>query len=259
MAAGKKKHGGDVLRRQVRAEQVLRDREAIEKLREHIAGYEASEGYDLRKIPAMPYSRRRALRAKYARVKRLLDQPYVQIVEPKTPGERRKLREFTGQRFRGQKDFIVHRPSKDSRVTFRDGQLHVTTKLPGEVVYEERFFMFKRRPKSQDEMIGALRRMMRQMPEDGSYEILTDTYGGVGDIVDKGQLEDKLTTYLTGYDNPKYGTARFLNRVIGVRWFQSLVRGIEVRQERSEARANIRALNRKRKLRLEREAKRRGR
>jgi hypothetical protein len=244
----------------IRAERLLRDREAIRVLRKHFTGYEARDGFSLepKKIAALPYHRRRALRQKYAKVEHLLSQPH-DVVKPKTPRDAKALRTFTHERMRRMKHFIVPKPSEDSHVTVKEGRVELTTQFPGQVEFTEQYFMFPRRGRSHEHLARMLEKMLPTMP-DGMYSIQTDTYGDIQQPVHKKFLLEEVQRLLEAYDRPKYGDHRFMNRLTGFRWMSTTVAGAEVQQAaRDERREAQREWNRKRRAQLKREARARAR
>lgn len=254
----KKLSGRAYLLEQHRQERLLRDREAIRVLREHFTGYDAKAGFslDVNKIAAMPYHRRRGLRKKYSKIAPILSQPH-DLVKAKTKKDAKALRQFTHERMRRMKHFIVQTPTPQSKVRVKDGQVELHTKLPGKAEFTEMYFMFPRRARGHADMLRMFEKMLPGMPK-GHYALLTDTYGLTGGIVDRGQLRHELQRLLEAYDRAKYGEHRFMHRIAGFRFMGTTLRGAEVqikqRDERREAQHNY---NRKRREQLAREAKER--
>jgi len=242
-------------RKLIRAQRALEDKEIIRALREHFTGYAAADGYslDVKKIAAMPPHRRRAMRKKFSNVERLLAQPHV-AVEPADAAEAKILRRETHQRFKGQKHFIVHVPDPErSKATIEDGQLKITTKLPGKAQIEEMFFRFPKRPKGPDDLVAMLEAMLPDMPTDGTYYIVT-TAGEYTYTVDHGQLVNELRDNLATYDNAAYGAHRFMLQVLGFRWVRNKLADRVITAHRSERRALRRQRNRERAEELRRQA-----
>ena len=243
----------------VRQERLLRDRDALKVLREHFRGYETRDGFDLRKIDQLTYSQRRGIRKKFAKVRKLLDHPFVETVKPRTRGEAKALRQFTHERMRNMKHFIVQKPTAESRVELVDEQLQLRTKFPGEAEFTERYFLFPKRARGPTHMLRMLEELLPDMPP-GLYRMQTDTYGDTGDIVDRDQLRNELNRVLSAYDRAKYGEHRFLYRITGFRWMSTTLKGAVVEKRATdEARRGQRDFNRKRRAQLEREAKARAR
>jgi hypothetical protein len=127
------------------------------------------------------------------------------------------------------------------------------TKLPGEVAFMERFFMFERKPRSHSDMVKMFQRMYKTMPP-GMYVMQTDTYGDTGDIVEREQLLDELQRMLEAYDRSKYGDDRFMYRIAGFRWMATTLKGALVQERaRNEAREGQRQWNKKKREELRRE------
>jgi hypothetical protein len=260
MAKSKKPARTPYMREEVRQERLLRDREALRVLRQHFTGYDAKDGYSLdpAKLEKLPAAKRRALRKKYAKVAPLLAGPH-DLIKPANKKQKTALRTFAHKKFRNAKHVIVQVPSQGSHVRFVQDRPEVVTAAPGEVVLRERLFLFPRRAKSHEDMQRMLDRLLEVMPKGGEYVMLTDTYGDTGDLATRGALKRLLRDYLGAYDQPKYGEHRFMNRIIGFRWFATEKEGQRMTQERSARRAAQRAVNAEKRAELAREAAQRAR
>lgn len=245
------------MREEARQERLLRDREAIRVLRQHFTGYAAKDGYSLSlaAIERLTYAQRRALRKKYSKVSPMLAGPHA-TVKPKNKKQRAALRTFAHKKFRNAKHVIVPVPSAGSVVKFVNDRPEVITKAPGKVTLRERLFLFKRRAKSHEDMESMLDGLLEEMPKTGEYVMLTDTYGDTGDLATRGALKRLLREYLGAYDQPKYGEHRFMNRIIGFRWFATEKAGRRMVSERAERRQQQRAVNAEKRAELAREAAR---
>lgn len=242
-------------REAARVARLYKDRQIIADLRKHFTGYDAKDGVSLSpaKIAAMPYSQRRGIRAKHAKLQPLLQKPFVDFVKADDDISRKALRKFTGERMRGMKHFIVQKPSAESKVRVVDGNVQLRTQFPGEVAFTERFFMFPRTPRGHTDMLKMFDRLYPKMPG-GMYVLQTDTYGDTGGIVQREMLRDELQRILEVYDKPKYGEDRFMFRIAGFRWMSTTVHGAAVQQrKRDEAREGQRESNRKKRDQLRRE------
>jgi hypothetical protein len=241
-------------------ERLLRDRDALKVLRQHFDGYGTGDGFSLSldKLAALPAARRRALRRKYKKVAPMLAGPHA-LVKPKNRKQRKALQTFQHKRFRGAKHVIVQVPTASSRVRFVKDRPQVTSQFPGEAEHAERLFLFPRRARGPEDMLKMLERLKADMPDEGRYVMLTDTYGDTGTLADKGSVSKLLRQYLGEYDKAKYGEGRFLNRVIGFRWVRSKLEGQAIRQAKNERRAAAREENERRRREYERDARARAR
>lgn len=235
-------------RKAKRIARLFKDRQIIADLRKHFVGYDAKDGLSLTpaKIAALPYSKKRAIRAKHAKLQALLHKPFVDFVKPADDISRKALRKFTGERLRGMKHFIVQKPSAESEVRVVEGNVQLRTKFPGEVAFTERFYMFPRQPRGHVHMMTMFDRMIERMPA-GMYVLQTDTYGDTGGLVEREQLRGELQRILEAYDRAKYGEHRFMYRIAGFRWLSTTRKGgREQLNKRDEAREGQREYNRKR-------------
>jgi hypothetical protein len=241
-------------RESARLARLYKDRQMVADLRKHFTGYEPAAGYSLspKKLYEIPYSRKRALRAKHAKLQELLKKPFVDFVTPADDISRKALRKFTGERLRGMKHFIVAKPSAESQVRVVEGNVQLRTQFPGSTAFTERFYMFPKVPRSHAHMLKMFDKMAPNLPK-GTYVLQTDTYGDTGDLVQRGGLRRELLRLLEAYDKPKYGEHRFMYRIAGFRWFATTKEGRLQLDKRDDARAGQREWNRKEREKLQAE------
>lgn len=247
-------------RETARLERLYKDRQIIADLRKHFTGYDAKDGISLTpgKISDLPYSKRRGIRAKHAKLQTLLHKPFVDFVKADDDIARKALRKFTGERMRNMKHFIVQKPFAESQVRVVEGNVELRTKQEqedgGEAIVTERYYMFPSVPRSHSHMLKMFDRMYKRMPAKGLFTLQTDTYGDTGGIVQRELLRDELTRILEVYDRPKYGEDRFMYRIAGFRWMGQSIKGAAAQKEkRDEARDAQREVNRKKSEKLKAE------
>jgi hypothetical protein len=243
-------------RETARLERLFKDRQMVADLRKHFTGYEPAAGYTLTpaKLYKIPYGKKRALRAKHAKLQELLKKPFVDFVTPADPIARKALRKFTGEKMRNMKHFIVAKPSAESTVRVVEGNVQLRTQFPGDVAFTERFYMFPKVPRSHNHIMKMFDKMYPKMPA-GMYVLQTDTYGDTGGLVDRGQLRDELQKMIEAYDRTKYGEHRFMYRIAGFRWFATYRQGRIQLDKRDDARAGQREWNRKQREKIQQEIK----
>lgn len=241
-------------RESARLERLYKDRQNLADLRKHFTGYDASDGFSLtpKKLYEIPYSQKRAMRAKHAKLKELLKTPFHDFVVPADDISRKALRKFTGERMRGMKHFIVQKPSAESQVRVVEGNVQLRTQFPGDVTFTERFYMFPRTPRSISHMLKMFEKMYKTMPK-GSYVLQTDTYGDTGGIIDREQLRNELQKMLEAYDKAKYQEHRFMYRIAGFRWLATYRQGRMMLDRRDDVRAGQKEWNRKQREKLQAE------
>lgn len=240
-----------------RIARLYKDRQLIANLRKYFTGYDAKDGISLSvdKIAKLPYSKRRGIRRKAEKLQELISKPFVDFVKPADDISRKALKDFTGQRMRGQKYFIVAKPSEDSSVRVVEGTVQVRTEFPGEVAHTERFFMFPRSPRGPGDLLKMFDKLFKKMPP-GDYDILTRKYDAIMYPVDRGQLRDEVLRLLETYDNPKYGEDRFLHVLTGFRYTaMSTKSGMMQAEKRHDARARQREWNRQQREKVQQEIK----
>lgn len=238
-----------------RLARLYKDRQLLQDLRKHFTGYEPSEGYSLtpKKLAALPYSKKRALRAKHEKLQTLLSKPFVDYVKPSDDISRKALRKFTGERMKGLKHFIVQKPSAESTVRVVEGNVQLRTQFPGQMAFTERFFMFPRQARGHQDMLNMFDKLLKKMPP-GMYVMQTDTYGDTGNIVQREMLRDEMMQMLEAYDRAKYGEHRFMYRIAGFRWMSTTLKGATMQiRARDEAREAQREYNLKKREQLKQE------
>jgi hypothetical protein len=178
---------------------------ALELVRKHIKGYEPSAGWRISELDRITPARRRTLLKKAATLRELLRQPH-EIVKAKVPRDRKILFQFTRQKIRNAKHYIVHKPADNFDVRLVRGRVHVRGTFAGKVrgkrrskvVTESAFYLFPKAVKHPDDAERMLKDMLDDMPE-GFYVMLTGAHGDTGEPVDKGQLLKRLRTYINAY------------------------------------------------------------
>jgi hypothetical protein len=178
---------------------------ALELVRKHVKGYSAKEGYSARQLGRLSKQRRATVLKKAATLKELLRQPH-ELVKAPTAKARKNLYQFTRQKLRKAKHFIVHKPADNFRVNLRDGRVVVRGHFEGKVrgkrrrkiVTESAFYLFPKAVKHPDDAERMLQDMLPDMPE-GHYVMLTGAHGDTGEPADRDALLKKLRGYINQY------------------------------------------------------------
>lgn len=232
-------------------------REAVELLRRHVHGYESSDGYDLRRLEYIDPKSRRRLASRAAKLRELTASPY-DTVKARTKKERKNLHQFTGQRIRRAKHYIVHKPADNFKAHLVDGHVEIEGSFPGEVVSRSRFFLFPRRPRYPKELVAMARRLQKEMP-DGFYTVLTAAHGDTGEPFERDQIINRLNEYLAAYEVDAEGNPTgFSEALLGFRYMSTTLKGAVVQRNQIDARRQKqREYNRKVRFQAEMKERRR--
>lgn len=186
-------------------EQRQRLTEALKIVRKHVKGYEPTTGWRIRDLDRITPQRKKTLLKKAATLKELLRQPH-ELVKAPTAKARKNLYQFTRQKIRNAKHYIVHKPADNFSVHVRSGRVLVRGHFEGKVrgkrrrkiVTESAFYLFPKAVKHPDDAERMLQDMLDEMPE-GYYVMLTGAHGDTGEPADKGSLLSKLRQYINAY------------------------------------------------------------
>lgn len=218
---------------------------ALDVIRKHVKGYEASEGYPLHAVVRFGKSRQRAILQKSATIKELLASPH-DLIRPKNDKEKRALRPFARKQLRRAKHYIVHKPDDSSTVSIRRGRVHIKRKQ-GRVEFDTIYFMFPHAPRGEEDAIEMLEYMLDEMP-DGFYIMQTGAHGDTGEPVHKNRLIEQLRNYILAYEpmqsvevsiddeETKVMHQGFTQAVMGYRFTSSELDGAIVEANRVDAR-----------------------
>lgn len=237
---------------------------ALGLVRKHVNGFTADDGYDLRgKLDARRVQKVLTMAGK---LRELLASPHDLVRVPtrtriktetrkkgrKTIKVRKKVRvpdvkakksltQFTQQRIRNAKHFIVHKPADNFKVGLDRGNVFIQGNFGRRVVTRSSFYLFPRRPRYPNELVAMSRRMLKSMP-DGFYVMLTAAHGDTGEPFDKGQLINRLNDYLMAYEVDEHGLPTgFSEALIGFRFMSTTLDGaITQRSQISARRERIR-------------------
>lgn len=213
----------------------VRLREAITLLRKHVTGYASKDGFDLSKLETWDYNKRYRVIRRAEKIHELLLTPH-DTIKARTKKEKENLFKFTGQRIRGAKHFIVHKPADNFKVGLRDGYVTIDGKFGGRVITRNQFFLFPRRPRYPKELVAMSRRMLKEMP-DGFYSILTSAHGDTGEPVERDKLIEQLNVYLAAYEvNSEGASTGFSEVLLGFRFMETTLDGAVVQRRQIDAR-----------------------
>lgn len=209
---------------------------ALKTVRKHVHGYDTRDGYRVSDLTRLPAKTRKRLLKRAQTLKELEATPH-DLVQARTPKARRSLLQFTRQRIRGAKHFIVHKPWDNYRVSIRDGHVSVRGAFPGRVATESRYFLFPKRPKTPDEVKEFAANLLKEMPN-GFYVILTGLLGDTGEPVEKGMLLKRLGEYLSqySYKGQTDVSTGFAEAVIGFRFMSSRLAGVDIEMGTKDSR-----------------------
>jgi hypothetical protein len=226
---------------------------ALTLVRKHVHGYAPEDGYSLSALGSLPLAKRRRLIAKAATLKELLATPH-DLVRAPTRKARRSLVQFTRQKLRRAKHFIVHKPEDRYRVRLRDGNISVQSETPdGRVKSETRYFLFPHRARDPDDVEAMTRALLEEMPE-GFYTVLTGALGDTGEPADKGMILRRVQEYMNFYSTTATGEdTGFTQAIVGFRFMADTLDGaLTARNTVDHRRQRVREWNEKRKLALRR-------
>jgi len=220
--------------------------ERVRLARKHVNGFDAKNGYDLRKVKTWSPQKIKKVTRIAATLRELTRSPH-DIKTAATPRSRRNLIQFTQQRIRGAKHFIVHKPSESSKVRLVHGRVEIEGRYAGGVVSRSRFFLLPRRPRVPDDILAMAREMRPEMPR-GFYVVLTAAHGDTGAPFERDKLIDHLRDYLVAYEVDAEGASTgFADTIIGFRFMSTSLGGAKAQHQRTDQRRERqKELNRKR-------------
>jgi len=244
---------------------------ALDLVRRHIKGYSTQDGWNMRALGGISKSRRGTLLKKAATLKTLLRQPHALVKAP-TRKARKNLYQFTRQKLRKAKHFIVHKPADNFDVHLRDGRVVIRGTFEGKVrgkrrskvITETAFYLFPHTARDPDDAERMLRDMLDEMPE-GFYVVLTGMHGDTGTPVEKGALLARLRDYINRYQEDSVAIydragnfverrtqdSGFLQAITGFRFLSTSVDGMELQmQARDIRRQRGEIFNQQRRLEL---------
>lgn len=238
------------------ADTLTRLKSALQLVRQHVKGYSAADGWAVRELGTISRGRHATLLKKAATLKELLNQPHDLIRAP-TKKARRNLFQFTRQKIRNAKHYIVHKPADNFDVRLRRGRVVIRGRFEGKVrgkrrskvITESAFYLFPQSVKHPDDAERMLRDLLPDMPE-GYYVMLTGAHGDTGEPVDKGQLLNRLQSYIQSYqfaftniydrDNKLVGRketdSQFAQAIAGFRLLSTTVDGMELQMQARDIR-----------------------
>lgn len=187
----------------------------LKNLRQFFSGFDSRDGYDLRDVKSWPASRVRTV-DKYAEyLNHLQSQTFSRIV-PRSKKERAGLIDYTGQRLRRQKAFVVHKPSEKDEVAIgSQGEVVVVRELPtgGFLFTADYIFsvVLGWQPITWDEVVQATKEILPHLP-DGNYFILSELHQEIDVPQPKRMLLRIMMRYLQ-----EYAEKAFASTIIGFR------------------------------------------
>lgn len=237
-------------------EERTRLKHALDLVRRHVKGYSAQDGWGVKDLGGKTRDSRNRLLKKASILKELLRQPH-ELVKAPTAKARQNLYQFTRQKIRKAKHFIVHKPGDNFSVGIRRGRVVVRGKFEGKVrgkrrskvVTESAFYLFPKTVKHPDDAELMLRDMLDEMPE-GYYVMLTGAHGDTGEPADKGSLISKLRQYINAYQFVDTSVEdargmplkrvtvdqRFAQSIVGFRLLSTSVDGMELQMQARDIR-----------------------
>lgn len=205
-------------------------KERVQLIRKHVRGFESSDGFDLRQSKTWSVKKILKITRLSSKLKELLLVPH-DIKKATTKKARKNLIQFTQQRIRGAKHFIVHKPADNFRVKLSNGNVEIEGRFAGRVITRSQFFLFPRRPRYPNELVRMARKLLKEMPT-GFYTVLTAAHGDTGEPFEREQLINRLQEYLAAYEVDAAGEPTgFSEALIGFRYMATTLRGASVQRQ----------------------------
>lgn len=222
---------------------------ALDLVRRHVKGYSAADGWSLRDLGRISGGRRKTLIKKAGVLRELLRQPH-DVVKAPTRKARHNLVQFTRQKIRSAKHFIVHKPADNFKVRIRQGRVTVRGRFKrGRVLSESTFYLFPRAARGPEDAERLLRDMLPDMPP-GYYVMLTGAHGDTGEPTDRESLRSHLMSYINAYQSAtvnvydaqgkllvrKVADQGFAQAIVGYRFMATTLDGVEVQMAARDVR-----------------------
>jgi len=172
-------------------------RDTVKLLRKYSDSFSPEEGFNLRDVKSFSASRLKEIRAKGAHIRQLLSRPH-KVVRPRSSTSEKALQNFTRQKIKGQKAWIVHTDQPDKkRVKVVKGAVEVQKPVKGGVI-RERFYLLPKSGRNADQVLKMLEKMLPDLP-DGHYIAINKRYGAIGGSIERKlllrEMEDQLYAY----------------------------------------------------------------
>lgn len=233
----------------------------IPGLREVYTGFEARDGFDIRKLEYWPAHVKNAVRDAAGSLHLITNNPF-KVVDARTQVRKRALIRFTGQAptpKHAPKKFAVPLSSEHQTVHF------VPDKVFGEraeifqtakgVRLRTRRYLFNEltgdQPQTFRQMIKVTRGLIDRLPKDGNFLFLT-TQGTIGTLMYRDFILDEMRHYYEAYENPKTrieDKKGFAGNLIGFEWHgdeEEAEQTYIAKEERKAARSRRRRKERRR-------------
>ncbi len=205
-------------------------KESIRIARKYVSGFEAKDGYDLRKVARLNPARLAKLRRVAPRIRQATASPFI-AYRPRSKGARRALQRHTGlDDIPGLKTFPVHVPKPERAKVRVKGRkyksLEITETIKGRQHHDRFFYLSdylkgevvrvdkrgrksvrkynERPPETFEDILRVARRMIAHMPR-GYYVIETSSHGSIGIHMGRDDLLSSISSRYLGYDSLKPG------------------------------------------------------
>lgn len=224
-------------------------KERLRTLRKYSSAFDPSKGYTLRtsEIIRLPLAKLRKLDRAWQALQRAQSHPYVEF-HARTPKQKKAAKQRAGEILPDQKVFLIHHgDARLARAEWVDGEIQITTTVKGGEIYE-RIYLFKKRPRSWNQVQSNTRALMRRGMRTGNYKILNSLYGPIGELVSLDKLEDSLEQFFATYSRWLAGT------ILGWVWMGTSLDSARERQRKQKTQAE--RFQEQRKLRQQRESDR---
>lgn len=203
---------------------------AIPGLRELYTGFEAKDGFDIRRIETWSATLKNRVREAAGSLHLITNNPF-KVVDARTQVRKRALIRFTGQAPTPQhapKKFAVPLSSTNQTVHFvpdkKFGERAEIFQTAKGARLRTRRYLFNEitghQPQTFKQMIRVTRKLIETLPKDGNYLFLT-TQGTVGTLMYRDFILDELRHYFEAYENPQTRTEHkigFAGNLIGFEW-----------------------------------------
>lgn len=202
----------------------------IPGLRSLYSGFEASDGFDIRRIEFWPAHLKNKVREAAGSLHLITNNPF-KVVEARTQKRKDALTRFTGQAPDSKhkpKKFAVPLSSTAQTVHFvpdkKFGERAEIFQTAKGVKMRTRRYLFNEitgdQPQTFRKMIKVTRTLIDQLPKEGNYLFLT-TQGTVGTLMYRDFILDEMRHYFEAYENPRTRIEHkkgFAGNLIGFEW-----------------------------------------
>lgn len=178
----------------------------VKNLRQFFSGFGPADGYNLNDLTSWSAQRVRAAEQYATYLNHLLSQPYSRIA-PRSKQQQAGLKNYTGQRLRRQRAYVVHKPTDDDEVAVGPaGEIVIVRELPTGGFLQSEYYYFDTilhwQPITWPDVITATREILPYLPE-GDYFVVSELHGEIDTPHAKRMLLRLMQRYEAEYNNEK--------------------------------------------------------